>query len=116
MRRVAGRQLAVNWPSAGRLKHLVRNRTRAKAIGDASWGERVRRLPYKAAWRGRTLVTIDRRYPSGKTCHARGHVPHELALHELALDGREWSCPACGVLHDRDLNAAKTILAVGRTV
>ena len=93
------------------VKNLVRNRSLAKAISDAGWGELVRQLEYKAAWYGRTLVKIDRWYPSSKRCHTCGHV-----LDSLPLDVRKWTCPACGVRHDRDINAAKNILAVGRTV
>jgi putative transposase len=93
------------------VKNMVRNRKLAKAITDAGWGEIVRELAYKAAWYGRTLVQIDRFYPSSKRCHDCGHV-----LDELALDVRAWTCPRCGVRHDRDINAARNILAVGRTV
>ncbi len=93
------------------VKNLVRIHMLAKAISDVGWGELVRQLEYKAAWYGRTLVTIDRWYPSSKRCHGCGHV-----LDALPLDVRQWTCPACGVRHDRDVNAAKNILAVGRTV
>ncbi len=93
------------------VKNLVRNHMLAKAISDVGWGELVRQLEYKAAWYGRTLVKIDRWYPSSKRCHACGHV-----LDSLPLDVRRWTCPACGVRHDRDINAAKNILAVGLTV
>jgi putative transposase len=93
------------------VKHLVRNPTLAKAISDVGWGELVRQLEYKAAWYGRTLVKIDRWYPSSKRCHACGHV-----LDSLPRDVRQWVCPECGVRHDRDINAAKNMLAVGLTV
>ncbi len=93
------------------VKDMVRNHTLAKAISDAGWGELVRQLEYKAAWYGRTLVTIDRWYPSSKRCHACGHV-----LDALPLEVRQWRCPECGVRHDRDVNAAKNIAAVGHTV
>lgn len=93
------------------VKHLVRNRSLAKHISDAAWGELVRQLRYKADWYGRTLVEIDRWYPSSKRCFDCGHV---VSL--LPLDIRSWACPECGVIHDRDVNAAKNILAVGQTV
>jgi putative transposase len=93
------------------VKNLVRNHTLAKAISDVGWGELVRQLAYKAVWYGRTLVKIDRWYPSSKRCHACGHI-----LASLPLDVRQWTCPECGVRHDRDINAAKNILAVGLTV
>jgi putative transposase len=93
------------------VKNLVRNHTLAKAISDVGWGELVRQLEYKADWYGRSLVQIDRWYPSSKRCHACGFV-----LDTLALDVRQWTCPACGARHDRDINAARNILAVGLTV
>lgn len=93
------------------VKNMVRNHTLAKAISDAGWGELVRQLEYKAKWYGRTLVKIDRWYPSSKRCHDCGHV-----LETLALSTRSWTCPYCGVTHDRDINAARNILAVGLTV
>jgi putative transposase len=93
------------------VKPLARNHILAKAISDVAWGELVRQLEYKAAWYGRTLVKIDRWYPSSKRCQACGHV-----LDALPLNVRQWTCPECGVRHDRDVNAARNILAVGLTV
>jgi putative transposase len=93
------------------VQHLVRNRRLAQAISDASWGELIRQLEYKAAWYGRTLVKIDKWYPSSKRCGDCGHV---LAVLPLAV--RQWTCPACHVLHDRDVNAAKNVLAAGLAV
>src|SRR5712692_3399478 len=93
------------------VKNMLKNHKLAKAISDVGWSEFVRQLEYKAAWYGRTSVRIDRWYPSSKTCSACGYV-----LADLPLDVREWTCPACGVHHDRDINAAKNILAVGLTV
>jgi putative transposase len=93
------------------VKAMVKHPTLAKAIHDVGWGEFVRQLEYKANWYGRTLVRIDRWYPSSKRCCACGHV-----LDSLSLDTRRWICPACGSAHDRDVNAAKNILAVGLTV
>src|SRR5262249_62288344 len=92
-------------------KNMVRNHSLAKAISDAGWGELVRQLQYKATWYGRSDVTIDKWYPSSKRCHACGHI-----LNSLDLATRQWMCPACGVRHDRDINAAKNMLAVGLTV
>jgi putative transposase len=93
------------------VKNMVRNRRLAKTISDAGWGEFRRQLEYKAARYGRRLVVIDRWYPSSKTCSACGHL-----LAELPLSVRAWCCPACRTLHDRDINAAKNILAAGRAV
>ncbi len=93
------------------VKNMVKNHALAKAISDVGWGEFVRQLAYKAQWYGRTLVKIDRFYPSSKTCHACKYI-----LDALSLDIREWVCPACGVVHDRDTNAALNILAEGLSV
>jgi putative transposase len=90
---------------------MVRNHHLARSINDAAWGELIRQLDYKAQWYGRTLVQIDRWYPSSKRCYDCGHV-----VNALALDVRAWTCPHCGVTHDRDINAARNILAVGLTV
>jgi len=67
-----------------------------------------RMLEYKAQRHGRTVVAVDRWYPSSKTCSACGHL-----LAELSLSTRMWQCPSCGARHDRDVNAAKNILAAG---
>lgn len=93
------------------VRNMVRNRSLARAISDASWSELRRQLEYKAEWYGRTVVAIDRFYPSTKTCSACGHL-----LASLSLDVRGWACPGCGVMHDRDINAAQNIKAVGLTV
>jgi putative transposase len=90
------------------IKNMMHHPTLAKAIADVGWGEFLRQLEYKAQWYGRTLVKIDRWYPSSKTCSACAHV-----LTFLDLDEREWTCPTCGTHHDRDLNAAKSVLAQG---
>jgi len=82
-----------------------------KSINDVGWGEFRRQLDYKAAEAGRHLIVIDRWYPSSKTCSACGHL-----LASLSLDTRHWTCPSCGTRHDRDLNAAKNILAAGLAV
>jgi len=93
------------------VRHLVRNRRLAQAISDASWGELVRQLEYKAVWYGRTLAKIDKWYPSSKRCFDCGHV-----LDSLPFAIRQWACPECGVRHDRDVNAAKNVLAAGLAV
>jgi putative transposase len=93
------------------VKNMVKNPKLARAISDAAWGELVRHLEYKAKWYGRTLVKIDRWFPSSKRCGNCGHI-----VDQLPLNIREWDCPNCGTHHDRDINAAKNILAVGHTV
>lgn len=92
-------------------KGMVRNHHLAKAVSDASFGEFARLLEYKCAERGRTLVKVGRFYPSSKTCSACGH-----RLDALPLSVRVWDCPACGAHHDRDVNAARNILAEGKRV
>ena len=70
------------------------------------WSSFAAKLAYKAQWYGRTLVQADRFYPSSRLCHGCGHKYAGLRLSE-----REWVCESCGVLHDRDVNAALNILA-----
>ena len=93
------------------VKNLLQNHSLAKSIADVGWGELIRQLDYTARWYGRTVVAIDRFYPSSKQCHACKHL-----LDSLDLDERSWTCPNCGVVHDRDTNAALTIKAAGLAV
>ena len=88
---------------------MVRNRRLARAISDAGWGQFVRIIAEKADKYGRTVHSVSRWLASSKTCSACGHQ-----LDELQLQIREWCCPSCGAVHDRDHNAAKVILAAGR--
>jgi putative transposase len=90
---------------------MLRNRGLARAISDCGWGEFRRQLEYKCERAGRSLIVIDRWYPSSKTCSACGHL-----LASLSLSTRTWRCPSCGTRHDRDVNAAKNILAAGLAV
>ena len=94
-----------------KVKNMIRNPTLSKAIADASWSEFIRQLAYKAEWAGRTFVNIDQWFPSTKRCNDCGHI-----LDKIALDVRRWSCPECGADHDRDINAARNILAAGLAV
>jgi putative transposase len=93
------------------VKNMLKNHKLAQHIADASWGELVRQLDYKCQWYGRTLVKIDRWFPSSKRCGKCGHI-----VEELPLDVREWDCPKCGTRHDRDINASGNILAAGLAV
>jgi putative transposase len=93
------------------VKNMIRNRTLAKAISDCGWGTFRVMLEYQAARCGRRVIIVDRWYPSSKTCSACGYL-----LAELSLGTRAWQCPSCGTRHDRDINAAKNILAAGRAV
>ena len=90
------------------VKNMARNRSLARAISRTGWGEFRRQLEYKAERRGRTIVIVDRWFPSSKTCSACGFL-----LAELSLGTRRWACPGCGTRHDRDINAAQNILAAG---
>ena len=90
---------------------MVRNHKLAFSTSDAAWGEVVRQLDYKCKWYGRTLVKINQWFPSSKRCGSCGCI-----VESLPLNVREWDCPNCGVHHDRDINAARNLLAVGHTV
>jgi len=87
---------------------MLRNHNLAGSIADASWGRLRHMLEYKCNWYGRELRVIDRWFPSSKTCHECGHV-----VSKMPLSVREWTCPKCGAVHDRDVNAAINILSAG---
>jgi putative transposase len=88
---------------------MTKNHNLAKHIVDAALGEIFRELKYKAEWYGRSYLPLDRFFPSSKLCSSCGHL-----MDELPLSVREWDCPACGVHHDRDINAAINIKQAGR--
>ncbi|RSZ63926.1 transposase [Corynebacterium hylobatis] len=93
------------------VRNMVKNHSLARVISDASWAQFCTMLEYKAGWYGREVIAIDRFYPSSKQCSACGML-QDL----MPLNIREWMCPGCGEIHDRDVNAAKNILAVGLAV
>ena len=93
------------------VSNMQKNRCLAKSIADASWSEFVRQLEYKSLWYGRELVGIDRWYPSSKRCSDCGHT-----VAKMPLNVREWTCPECGTIHDRDINAARNVLTAGLAV
>lgn len=88
---------------------LARTRL-ARSVHDAGWSTFVDMLAYKAQRAGRTLVKVDRWFPSTRACSACGAIGEKKPLHV-----REWTC-GCGTTHDRDVNAARNILAAGRAV
>jgi putative transposase len=94
---------------------MVKNRHLSRAISDMGFFEFRRQLEYKADMRGSVVVVADRFFASSKTCSAPG-CGHKVD--KLPLSVREWTCPVCGAVHDRDVNAAKNLqeYAVSSTV
>jgi putative transposase len=88
---------------------MITNHHLAKSISDAGWGEFVRQVAYKSEWSGSHFAQIDRFAPSSKQHNTCGYI-HQ----NLRLDEREWTCPQCGALVDRDYNAAQNILHFGQ--
>ena len=86
------------------IKGMIKNHHLSKAISDVSWSSFITMLAYKSEWKGKNLIKIGRFDPSSKTCNSCGYINHKLKLQD-----REWICPNCGSLHDRDINAAKNI-------
>lgn len=91
------------------VKNMVKNRKLSRCISEQGWREFRTMLEYKAEWYGRELLIVDRFWPTSKTCSCCGRKKN------LSLDERKWTCE-CGVTHDRDINAAKNILAAGQAV
>ena len=91
------------------IKNMVKNHYLAKSITDASWYELTRQLKYKAEWNGRQYIRIDTFYASSQICSSCGY--RNTDIKDLSV--REWICPKCKAKHDRDINAAKNILAEG---
>ena len=87
---------------------MVKNRKLARAISQQGWYQFLTFLKYKATMYGRELLQVDRFYPSSKTCSSCGTIQASLPLNV-----REWTCDACGSLHDRDINAAINLKALG---
>ncbi|MFC3894506.1 RNA-guided endonuclease InsQ/TnpB family protein [Lentzea rhizosphaerae] len=92
------------------VSNMVGNHRLARAINDAGWRQFRQQLEYKASWHGRDVIVIDRWFPSSKLCSACGALAAEMPLHV-----RTWTC-GCGTTHDRDVNAARNILAAGLAV
>ncbi|WP_344504438.1 RNA-guided endonuclease TnpB family protein, partial [Dactylosporangium maewongense] len=92
------------------VRNMIRNHSLARAVSDAAWRQFRTMLEYKAEWYGRTLVAVDRWFPSSKLCSTCGALAERMPLHV-----RSWTC-RCAHTHDRDVNAARNILAEGLSV
>ncbi len=93
------------------VRTMVKNRKLARAISDAAWSQFRNMLEYKAAWYGREVIAVDRWFPSSKLCSHCGTLQERMPL-----SVRTWVCDSCATTHDRDVNAAKNLLAAGLAV
>ena len=93
------------------VKGMVKNHNLAESIQEMNFGEFRRMLEYKANWYNRKIVFVDRFYPSSKTCHYCGYINKSLTLND-----RQWVCPQCGEVIERDYNAALNILDEGMRI
>jgi putative transposase len=92
-----------------KVKNMLKNSKLAKSISDVSWSKFVELLTYKAEWYGRELIKIDTFFPSSQLCSECGYQNKKVK----DLSVREWECPKCHSIHDRDINASKNILQQG---
>ena len=90
------------------VKGMIKNHNLAESICEMNWGEFRRMLEYKAQWYNRKIVFVDMFYPSSKTCHYCGYINKSLTLND-----RQWICPVCGKVIERDYNASMNILDEG---
>ena len=92
-----------------KVKNMEQNHKLARSIIDASWSRLVSMLFYKASWYGNTIIKVPTNYASSQLCSKcsyKNSITKDLAI-------RKWTCPKCGSIHDRDINAAKNILSKG---
>ena len=85
------------------IKGMMKNHKLAESISECNWSQFVQTLEYKCAWNGKTMMKVDRYYPSSQMCSECGYINKKVK--NLAV--RYWTCPNCGAHHDRDINAAK---------
>jgi putative transposase len=90
------------------IKGMIKNRKLSRAIADVGWGMFISIFRYKCERSGKTLYQINRFAPTSKLCSKCGHK-----MDSMPLSLRDWDCPSCGCHHDRDVNAAKNIQAIG---
>lgn len=93
------------------IKNLMKNHKLAQAFSDVSLGTFYEMLNYKANWNDKTIIKIDRFFPSSKTCSKCNYINQDLTLND-----RSWICPNCNTVHDRDINAANNILKQGLNI
>ena len=90
------------------IRGMIKSRNLSRSIHEIGWGKLIEMIKYKAQWYGREFVQIDRWFPSSKKCNVCGEINHDLGRSE-----REWECPHCQTILQRDVNAAKNILDEG---
>lgn len=91
------------------ISNMVKNHNLSKSILDCGWYELTRQISYKSEWTGRTYIKIGRFTKSSQPCNICGYINKDTKN----LSVRQWKCPKCGTVHDRDINAAKNILNEG---
>ena len=93
------------------VKNLMKNHKLAQAFSDVALGTFYTMLEYKVNWNDKTVIKIDRFFPSSKTCSVCGWIKQDLELKD-----RKWTCPNCNTSHDRDFNASQNILKQGLNI